>query len=85
MKYFASKLKLALECIHKCGFVHRDIRPSNLIIDINTNEPYIIDFGNADYINPNPTHLSTLLHYCSNNILEQIIKSTNVCKFNYFY
>ena len=53
----------------------------NLILNIKENEyePYIIDFGNADYINPNPTHLSTLLHYSSNSILDQLINLGKVC------
>ncbi len=42
----AKKLCLALEYAHVKGFVHRDIKPHNIMIDM-TGEPYIADFGIA--------------------------------------
>lgn len=42
----AKKLCLALEYAHVKGFVHRDIKPHNVMIDM-TGEPYIADFGIA--------------------------------------
>ncbi|MEA5004665.1 MAG: protein kinase [Christensenella sp.] len=48
----AKKLCLALEYAHVKGFVHRDIKPHNVMIDM-TGEPYIADFGIAKNIAQN--------------------------------
>lgn len=32
--------------------MHRDIKPQNILIDINTKEVFIIDWGLADYYKP---------------------------------
>ncbi|XP_075678335.1 serine/threonine-protein kinase chk-1-like [Dermatophagoides pteronyssinus] len=45
LKYF-KHLASALNYLHECGFVHRDIRPSNLVIDQNDCLK-LIDFGIA--------------------------------------
>ncbi|MEG1393051.1 MAG: protein kinase [Christensenellaceae bacterium] len=48
----AKKLCLALEYAHVKGFVHRDIKPHNVMIDM-TGEPYIADFGIAKNLSQN--------------------------------
>ncbi len=48
----AKKLCLALEYAHVKGFVHRDIKPHNVMIDM-TGEPYIADFGIARNLEQN--------------------------------
>jgi len=45
------KLCLALEYAHQKGFIHRDIKPHNIMIDME-GEPYIADFGIAKKISP---------------------------------
>ncbi len=47
----AKKLCLALEYAHIKGFIHRDIKPHNIMIDME-GEPYIADFGIAKKITP---------------------------------
>jgi serine/threonine-protein kinase len=47
----AKKLCLALEYAHVKGFIHRDIKPHNILIDME-GEPYIGDFGIAKKIAP---------------------------------
>lgn len=48
----AKKICLALEYAHVKGFVHRDIKPHNVMVDM-TGEPYIADFGIARNIAQN--------------------------------
>lgn len=48
----AKKLCLALEYAHVKGFVHRDIKPHNILID-KSGEPYIADFGIAKNLEAN--------------------------------
>jgi hypothetical protein len=38
------KLASALEALHACGVLHRDVKPHNILID-SRDEPYISDFG----------------------------------------
>lgn len=39
----------AIDRIHSCGYLHRDIKPGNIIID-KKREPIVIDFGSAHRI-----------------------------------
>lgn len=48
----AKKLCLALEYAHVKGFIHRDIKPHNVLVD-EKGEPYIADFGIARNIASN--------------------------------
>lgn len=46
------KMADALAFIHKHGIVHRDFKPSNIIIHEETSEPVLIDFGIAFILKP---------------------------------
>ena len=43
-KFYISQMVLAIESIHKSNYIHRDIKPDNVLIDIDGNIK-IIDFG----------------------------------------
>ncbi|MEZ6122460.1 MAG: family 16 glycoside hydrolase [Planctomycetaceae bacterium] len=45
------KLAQALEVAHKAGFIHRDLKPGNIMVD-HENEPVILDFGLARRVDP---------------------------------
>jgi serine/threonine protein kinase len=50
--FFKSIIKIleTIDYIHTHNFIHKDIKPSNIIIDSNNN-PYILDFGTATISN----------------------------------
>jgi len=68
-----------LKDIHKFGYVHRDLKPNNICLDINNN-PYIIDFGlskkiiqNNKYIKEKKIHsIIGSLNFCSINVINLI-------------
>ena len=50
--FFKSTIKIleTIDYIHSHNFIHKDIKPSNIIIDSNNN-PYLLDFGTATISN----------------------------------
>ena len=47
VKFLFKKICTAVKNLHHEGIAHLDIKPENILLDRNTMEPYICDFGNS--------------------------------------
>ena len=67
----AIQLSDSLSYIHSCNIIHKDINPANIVINPETNQLKIIDFGIASRLKKektslqNPEHLEGTLAYIS--------------------
>jgi serine/threonine-protein kinase MRCK len=49
-KFYLAEMVLAIDCLHCLGYVHRDIKPDNLLIDRN-GHIVLADFGSCLRLN----------------------------------
>jgi serine/threonine protein kinase len=49
-KFYAAELIMALDVVHKMGFIHRDVKPDNLLIDA-SGHIKLADFGTCIKMN----------------------------------
>ena len=52
-RYYLYKMLIGLDYTHSCGIIHRDIKPQNVLVDYKTRDVFIIDWGLADFYEPN--------------------------------
>jgi casein kinase II subunit alpha len=53
IKYYMKKILKGLKHCHSKGIMHRDIKPQNILIDYESKNLKIADWGLADYYIPN--------------------------------
>lgn len=51
IKNFFRQIMESVKKIHDAGVVHRDIKKENILVDLNTGELTLIDFGAATLLN----------------------------------
>ena len=52
IKYYLYHLLVALDRLHSCGIMHRDVKPRNVLIDRTSKTLMLIDLGLADFYLP---------------------------------
>lgn len=52
IRYYIFQLLRALEFCHSKGVMHRDVKPANVLIDHDTRQLRLIDWGLADFYHP---------------------------------
>jgi serine/threonine protein kinase len=52
-KEFFKQIVQAILSIHKLGVLHRDIKDENILVDMSTNQLFIIDFGAGAFVDNN--------------------------------
>ncbi len=58
IKLFSFQLARALAFLHAKGFLHRDIKPQNILVDTSTNKIFLADFGSAKKLTKSETNVA---------------------------
>ena len=58
VKLYSYQMLRAIAYIHSQGICHRDIKPQNLLVDVNTHALKLCDFGSAKKLRPDEANIS---------------------------
>ena len=57
LKRIGTQMLQCIQGVHKCGIIHRDIKPQNFLFSLDNSRIYIVDFGiSTPYINHKNIH-----------------------------
>ncbi|KAI5184930.1 casein kinase II subunit alpha [Nematocida homosporus] len=56
IRYYSREILKTLDSVHSLGIMHRDLKPHNIIIDHDSKEIKIIDWGLAEYYIPGTSY-----------------------------
>lgn len=59
--HYIRQIGAALQVVHQCGLLHRDVKPQNIILRQGTQEVVLIDFGTAREFTPDVVQAHTSL------------------------
>lgn len=62
-RFYLAEMVLAIDCIHQLGYVHRDIKPDNVLID-RQGHIVLADFGSCLRVNTDGKVCRLLRYYC---------------------
>jgi serine/threonine protein kinase len=75
------QLACALEFLEKIQLMHRDLKPDNILVNVNTNRLVLADFGSAKFVKegqPNTTYVCTRFYRAPCLILGRDMYSTSI-------
>jgi len=74
VRHYMFQLLIALRFCHKNGIIHRDVKPHNMVINHETKELRLIDFGLAEFYHPGTEYNSRVAsrHYKGPELLAAI-------------
>ncbi len=66
---------------HSNGYLNRDVRPDNLLVDSKTRDIYLVDWGSAATTSGSPLPFEGTVHYSAARTLSQLVDNSQAVIF----